>query len=185
MTKVEWKSPHAWIYVDVTNDKGEKVNWQLRTAEPQYLDAPGMDAGFVETRRPRQSDRRSSPQLSGHRHRHLHQGWQRQALVYRRHGDLRTGSGVQRIPVGYDEGTCAFKEACWWWQRCSRHPRVPDVGGVRHIYMLTVRGTTVTGIYCTDCNNLGTLAIIENGRLGADNLRFDVHNPGPPGTPIR
>jgi len=24
VTKLEWKSPHAWIYVDVTNDKGEQ-----------------------------------------------------------------------------------------------------------------------------------------------------------------
>ncbi len=50
VTKVEWRSPHAWIYVDVINDKGRHGELELRAAEPRDLDAPGMDAGFVETR---------------------------------------------------------------------------------------------------------------------------------------
>jgi len=37
VTKVEWKSPHAWIYVDVTNDKGEKVNWGFELPSPVTL----------------------------------------------------------------------------------------------------------------------------------------------------
>ena len=28
VTKVDWRSPHAWIYVDVTDAKGQKVNWR-------------------------------------------------------------------------------------------------------------------------------------------------------------
>jgi hypothetical protein len=54
-----------------------------------------------------------------------------------------------------------------------------DVAGVRHIYMLTVRGTAITGTYCTDCSSVDNLALIENGVLEADGLKFDVHNPGP------
>jgi hypothetical protein len=54
-----------------------------------------------------------------------------------------------------------------------------DVGGVRHIYMLTVRDGVVTGTYCTECSNPDTLALIDNGVLEADGARFDVHNPGP------
>jgi hypothetical protein len=54
-----------------------------------------------------------------------------------------------------------------------------DVGGVRHIYMLTVRGTEVTGTYCTDCSDVATLALIEKGVLAADGLKFEVVNPGP------
>jgi hypothetical protein len=54
-----------------------------------------------------------------------------------------------------------------------------DVDGVRHIYMLTVRGTTVSGTYCTDCSNVDDLAFIQNGVLETDRVRFDVHNPGP------
>ena len=40
--------------------QGRDGELELRAAEPRDLDAPGMDAGFVETRRPRQSVRRSS-----------------------------------------------------------------------------------------------------------------------------
>ena len=37
VTKLEWKSPHAWIYVDVTNDKGETVNWSFELPSPVTL----------------------------------------------------------------------------------------------------------------------------------------------------
>ena len=37
VTKVDWRSPHAWIYVDVTNDKGEKVNWSFELPSPVTL----------------------------------------------------------------------------------------------------------------------------------------------------
>jgi Family of unknown function (DUF6152) len=37
VTKVEWKSPHVWVYLDVTNDKGEKVNWSFELPSPVTL----------------------------------------------------------------------------------------------------------------------------------------------------
>ena len=37
VTKVEWRSPHAWIYVDATNDKGEAVNWSFELPSPVTL----------------------------------------------------------------------------------------------------------------------------------------------------
>jgi hypothetical protein len=37
VTKIEWRSPHAWIYVDVTNDKGEKMNWSFELPSPVTL----------------------------------------------------------------------------------------------------------------------------------------------------
>ena len=37
VTKLEWKSPHAWVYVDVTGDKGEKVNWSFELPSPVTL----------------------------------------------------------------------------------------------------------------------------------------------------
>jgi len=37
ITKVEWRSPHAWIYVDVVSDKGEKVNWGFELPSPVTL----------------------------------------------------------------------------------------------------------------------------------------------------
>src|SRR5215510_13584059 len=37
VTKVEWRSPHAWIYVDAINEKGEKVNWSFELPSPVTL----------------------------------------------------------------------------------------------------------------------------------------------------
>ena len=37
VTRVEWKSPHVWIYVDATSDKGEKVNWSFELPSPVTL----------------------------------------------------------------------------------------------------------------------------------------------------
>jgi hypothetical protein len=37
VTKLEWKSPHSWIYVDVINDKGEKINWHFELPSPNTL----------------------------------------------------------------------------------------------------------------------------------------------------
>ena len=37
VTKVEWRSPHAWFYLDVTNDKGETVNWSFELPSPVTL----------------------------------------------------------------------------------------------------------------------------------------------------
>jgi Family of unknown function (DUF6152) len=37
VTKVEWRSPHAWIYVDAMNDKGETVNWSFELPSPVTL----------------------------------------------------------------------------------------------------------------------------------------------------
>ena len=37
VTKVDWRSPHAWIYVDVTDAKGQKVNWSFELPSPTTL----------------------------------------------------------------------------------------------------------------------------------------------------
>jgi len=37
VTKVEWKSPHVWVYVDVTDDKGQTVNWSFELPSPVTL----------------------------------------------------------------------------------------------------------------------------------------------------
>lgn len=42
VTKLEWKSPHAWVYVDVTSDtgangKGQTVNWSFELPSPVTL----------------------------------------------------------------------------------------------------------------------------------------------------
>jgi hypothetical protein len=37
VTKVDWRSPHVWIYVDVVDDKGQKVNWSFELPSPNTL----------------------------------------------------------------------------------------------------------------------------------------------------
>jgi len=37
VTKVEWSNPHARFYVDVKDDKGNVINWNLELASPNVL----------------------------------------------------------------------------------------------------------------------------------------------------
>ena len=37
VTKLEWRSPHARLYVDVVNDKDEVVNWNFELPSPLTL----------------------------------------------------------------------------------------------------------------------------------------------------
>jgi hypothetical protein len=37
VTKLEWRSPHARLYVDVKDDKGEIVNWNFELPSPNTL----------------------------------------------------------------------------------------------------------------------------------------------------
>ncbi|HUL83224.1 MAG TPA: DUF6152 family protein [Gammaproteobacteria bacterium] len=37
VTKLEWKSPHGRLYVDVKNEKGETVNWNFELPSPTTL----------------------------------------------------------------------------------------------------------------------------------------------------
>ena len=37
VTEVQWRSPHAWIQVDVVDDKGQKVNWSFELPSPVTL----------------------------------------------------------------------------------------------------------------------------------------------------
>ena len=48
VTKVEWRSPHAWIYVDVTSDKGETVNWSFELPSPVTLMRRGWTRDSVK-----------------------------------------------------------------------------------------------------------------------------------------
>ncbi len=37
ITKVEWKSPHVWFYVDVKDEQGNITTWGFSTAPPGAL----------------------------------------------------------------------------------------------------------------------------------------------------
>ena len=37
VTQFEWVNPHSWVHLDVTDDKGNTVNWTCETAPPNML----------------------------------------------------------------------------------------------------------------------------------------------------
>jgi len=41
VTRVEWRNPHTYFYVDVKNDRGAVVNWIFETAGPAGLARSG------------------------------------------------------------------------------------------------------------------------------------------------
>ena len=44
VTKVEWMNPHARFYINVTDDSGKVVNWNLELASPNYLKRAGWSS---------------------------------------------------------------------------------------------------------------------------------------------
>jgi len=48
VTELVWKSPHAWIYVDVVDDGGEVVNWGFELPSPTTLMRRGWTRKSLE-----------------------------------------------------------------------------------------------------------------------------------------
>jgi hypothetical protein len=44
VTKVDWRNPHAWFYIDVTDAPGKVTNWGLEMGSPNSL----MRAGWTK-----------------------------------------------------------------------------------------------------------------------------------------
>ena len=71
MTKLEWTNPHARIYIDVRDDKGEVVNWDFELGPPNGLMRRGWNRnslkagqvvtieGFLSKTNPRGANARS------------------------------------------------------------------------------------------------------------------------------
>jgi Family of unknown function (DUF6152) len=49
VTKVEWTNPHVRFYVDVKNDKGEVVNWNIELGPPLILRHLGWRQDSLKT----------------------------------------------------------------------------------------------------------------------------------------
>lgn len=72
------------------------------------------------------------------------------------------------VPTTSSEFAPAFADAL-------RGGWVADIDGVRHIFILKVRDTLVTGIYCdVDCSDPARLSLIERGSLTPDGVRFQI-----------
>jgi hypothetical protein len=48
VTKVEWTNPHARFYMDVKDEKGNVVNWNLELASPNYLKRAGWSSNSLK-----------------------------------------------------------------------------------------------------------------------------------------
>jgi len=48
VTKIEWTNPHARFYVDVEDENGTVINWNLELASPNILVRNGWTRHFVE-----------------------------------------------------------------------------------------------------------------------------------------
>jgi hypothetical protein len=48
VTKIEWLNPHARIYVDVKDDKGEVTNWNIELGGPLQLRRMGWQRDSVK-----------------------------------------------------------------------------------------------------------------------------------------
>jgi len=44
VTRVEWTNPHARFYIDVKDERGNNVNWNLELASPNYLKRAGWSS---------------------------------------------------------------------------------------------------------------------------------------------
>jgi hypothetical protein len=44
VTRVEWTNPHARFYIDVKDESGKVVNWNLELASPNYLKRAGWSS---------------------------------------------------------------------------------------------------------------------------------------------
>ena len=48
VTEVEWMNPHAWIYIDVTDDDGSVINWAFELGSPNGLMRRGWTRNSVQ-----------------------------------------------------------------------------------------------------------------------------------------
>jgi hypothetical protein len=48
VTKVEWRNPHTYLYVDVNNSEGKLIHWTFETAGPAGLARAGWHRDSVK-----------------------------------------------------------------------------------------------------------------------------------------
>src|SRR5262245_39727583 len=48
VTKVEWTNPHAYVYVDVTDENGKVVNWAFEGYPPNTLKRTGFPRDLLK-----------------------------------------------------------------------------------------------------------------------------------------
>ena len=49
VTKVEWTNPHAYVYVDITDDNGKVANWAFEGYPPNTLKRTGFPRDLLKS----------------------------------------------------------------------------------------------------------------------------------------
>lgn len=49
VTKIEWTNPHAYVYVDVTDENGKTVNWAFEGYPPNTLKRIGFPRDLLKS----------------------------------------------------------------------------------------------------------------------------------------
>jgi DNA/RNA endonuclease YhcR with UshA esterase domain len=49
VTKVEWTNPHAYVYIDVTDETGKVANWALEGYPPNTLKRTGFPRNLLKS----------------------------------------------------------------------------------------------------------------------------------------
>jgi len=49
VTKIEWTNPHAYVYIDVTDEGGKVVNWAFEGYPPNTLKRTGFPRGLLKS----------------------------------------------------------------------------------------------------------------------------------------
>ena len=49
VTKIEWTNPHAYVYVDVTDEHGKTVNWAFEGYPPNTLKRTGFPRDLLKS----------------------------------------------------------------------------------------------------------------------------------------
>jgi hypothetical protein len=48
MTKLDWRNPHAWVYIDVKNAAGQVEKWQCELGSPNAMTRAGFSKDDVK-----------------------------------------------------------------------------------------------------------------------------------------
>ena len=48
VTKLDWRNPHAWVYLDVKNAAGETEKWQCELGSPNAMTRAGFNPESVK-----------------------------------------------------------------------------------------------------------------------------------------
>ena len=48
LTSIDWRNPHAWIYLDVKDEAGKVVKWQCELGSPNQMSRSGWSKDSVK-----------------------------------------------------------------------------------------------------------------------------------------